>query len=134
MRADKRNLPCRQTAQPHGGTILAKPGWFTVTLVNKCGMYWKTKYRICNAIFFGGLINFAVFWCATVSLGGDAVSGTEEGGRYFLSSHGHLTEVSHGVFTYSLVHTYSIFFTHPLAILAGFIGQRIKKSHDSRIA
>ena len=74
------------------------------------------------------------FWFAAVALGGDAVSGKAEAGHYYLSNHGRLTEVSGQVFTYSRVHTYSVFITHPLALLAGFIGYRIKKNHEPHAA
>jgi hypothetical protein len=77
-----------------------------------------------------GWLNFMAFWFAAVALGGDAVSGKSEAGHYYLSSHGRLTEVSGPVFAYSRVHTYSVFVTHPLALLAGLIGYRIKKSHE----
>ena len=97
-------------------------------------MHWKTSYRICAAIFFAGWLNFMVFWFAGVALGGDALSGKVQGSHYFLSSHGRLTEVSQSIFTYSRIHTYSIFITHPIAMLAGFIGYKIKKSHEKTAA
>ena len=97
-------------------------------------MDWKTSYRICWTLFFLGWLNFMVFFFVAVALGGDAVSGRVEAGHYYLSSHGHLTEVSRGVFTYSRIHTHAIFITHPLAMFAGYIGYRIKKSHESTAA
>ena len=99
-------------------------------LAGSTRMSWKTSYRICFALFFLGWLNFLVFWCAAVALGGDAVSGKTAAGHYYLSSHGHLTEVSGQVFTYSLVHTYAVFITLPLVLLAGFMGARIKKHHE----
>lgn len=95
-------------------------------------MDWKTSYRVCFVLFFLGWLNFIAFWLAAVALGGDAISGKIESGHYFLSSHGHLNEVSRRVFAYSRFHTYSVFITHPLALLAGYIGCRIKKSHEAQ--
>jgi hypothetical protein len=79
-----------------------------------------------RVIWFGALANFAVFWIVAVLNGGDAVSGREEGGRYFVSSHGHYTEISKAFFEYSLIHTRSVWFTHPLALgsLFWFLGRR----------
>jgi hypothetical protein len=119
------------SACPAGGHHLSGP---EPNVRRRRVMDWKTSYRVCFAIFFAGWLNFMVFGIAAVSLGGDAMSGKVEGGHYYLSNHGHLTEVSSGVFTYSRIHTYSIFITQPLALLAGFIGHRIKKSHEQSAA
>jgi hypothetical protein len=51
-------------------------------------------------------INFAIYLGVAVWIGGDAINGRQSLGRYFLSNHGKLTEVSHGVFLYSEIHTY----------------------------
>ena len=88
--------------------------------------------RICHFIFFAALLNFLSFWLVAVFLGGDALSGKSEAGRYFLSNHGVLTEVSKNVFNYSLVHTISIWFTHPAGIIALVIAQRTAKRNNSR--
>lgn len=66
-------------------------------------------------LFFGGLLNFLIFWHVAVFLGGDAVSGKVEDGRYFVSGHGKLTEVSAETWRYSYAHTVSTWITHPLA-------------------
>jgi hypothetical protein len=73
--------------------------------------------RVFQLGFFVGIVNFAIFWFAALYLGGDAISGKMVDGHFFLSSHGHLTEVSQSVFTYSKWHVLSVFVTHPLAIL-----------------
>jgi hypothetical protein len=77
-------------------------------------------------------INFAAFVVGAIYLGGDAVNGHEAAGRYFLSMHGKLTEVSRGVFEYSLWHTCSVFVTHGLAILVGLICFRMAKAAQAR--
>ena len=70
-------------------------------------------------LFFVAFFNFLAFWFVSVSIGGDALSGKVEGGRYYVSSRGKFTEVSRGVWTYSRVHTISVLITHPLGILGG---------------
>jgi hypothetical protein len=53
------------------------------------------------------IVNFFAFIMALLYLGGDALNGKEEKGRYFLSQHGTLTEVSAAVFSYSKWHAIS---------------------------
>lgn len=55
-------------------------------------------------------INFAAFVAGSLWLGGDALNGHEQDGRYFLNSHGRFTEVSHAVFAYSWWHAMSAIF------------------------
>jgi len=83
--------------------------------------------KIYTSIFFAAIINFAVFMIIAVIIGGDALSGKEEGGRYYVSNHGKLTEVSRPVFMYSFYHTCSIFITHPLGIIAIILSNRIER-------
>jgi hypothetical protein len=45
-------------------------------------------------LFFGGLANFFIFWHVSVMNGGSPSRGKVEDGRFYLSSHGRLTEVS----------------------------------------
>jgi hypothetical protein len=78
-------------------------------------------------IFYLGIANFAVFFILALYLGGDAINGSVIDGRYFLSSHGRLTEVTQGVFTYSQGHTRSLFVTHPLAMLSAWLRGRQPK-------
>ena len=92
----------------------------------------KTLKRICVTIFFLGFANFAAFLIAAVVLGGVAVSGKVEDGRYYLSNHGRLTEVSRGTYFYSRVHTHSVWVTHPIAILAAIVASRLNK-HEKRV-
>ena len=84
------------------------------------------SYRViihsaCKIIFLLALLNFGLFIVNAMFLGGDALNGKVEGGRYFLSNHGVYTEVNYFVFTYSKLHAISLFITHPLAILAAFV-------------
>jgi hypothetical protein len=85
--------------------------------------------RILQVVFALGFVNFLVFWFGAVYLGGDAISGKAVDGHYFLSSHGHLTEVSQRVFDYSKWHTRSVSVTHPLAMFCGWLLSRRPDSH-----
>jgi hypothetical protein len=69
------------------------------------------------ALFFGGILNFVVYWHLSVYLGGNALSGRVENGKYYLASHGRRTEVSRAMWEYSHRHSKSIQITHPLALL-----------------
>jgi hypothetical protein len=84
-----------------------------------CAAMPKLLNIIGGTLFFIAFLNFTVFWIVAVSIGGDAISGRVEGGRYYLSNHGKLTEVSPRVWHYSRVHTISIWITHPLGIFGG---------------
>jgi hypothetical protein len=70
-----------------------------------------------------------------LSIGGDAISGKVDGGRYYVSSRGKLTEVSSSVWHYSRAHTISVWITHPLGIVGGggliALGRRLKKAERS---
>jgi hypothetical protein len=77
--------------------------------------------RVWVYLFFLALVNFFAFALVALYLGGDAVNGKIADGHYYLGSHGHYTEVSAGVFTYSRLHTYSVFVTHSLAFLGAFV-------------
>jgi hypothetical protein len=66
-------------------------------------------------------------------LGGDGIAGGTSGGHYYLSEHGHRTEVSHGTWIYSRLHAFSAMISAPAAILAGIIGERLKKKYPSLI-
>jgi hypothetical protein len=76
---------------------------------------------LCVSAVVVGLLNFLAFGIIATCLGGDAVNGRTENGRYFLSSHGKDIEVSRAVFNYSRIHVYSVWITHPLALLSGII-------------
>lgn len=73
------------------------------------------------------IANFLVFGAVAFRLGGDAVNGKAENGRYYL--HGKLsgsagkgyTEVSEAVFNYSKWHVYSIFLTWPVMLAGNFL-------------
>ena len=85
-------------------------------------------------VVYLAVANFAVFWIVAGKIGGDAVSGRAEGGRYFLSDHGIRTEVSRAVYNYSLVHTVSVWATHGLAFGGGLVLYALGRLYESRPA
>jgi hypothetical protein len=62
-----------------------------------------------------------IFVVIALIIGGDAISGHETAGHYYLANHGKLTEVSRMVFVYSKIHATSLVITHPLAMIAGIV-------------
>ena len=70
-----------------------------------------------NIVFFISVANFLAFCAISEVIGGDAINGYAEHGRYFLRSHGRTTEVSEAVFAYSKWHAISCFVTHSLVLL-----------------
>jgi hypothetical protein len=74
--------------------------------------------------FFGGMVNFAIFLIGALYLGGDALNGRAVDAHYYLANHGHLTEVNRSIFTYSKWHVWSVFVTHPLAMLCAWLLSR----------
>lgn len=91
----------------------------------------KTILNICRGIIVVGLINLTVFILIAVVLGGDAVSGGASEGHYFLSAHGHRTEVSHITWIYSRVHFYTAMVSGPAVIAAGVAAGIIKKKYPA---
>ena len=81
----------------------------------------ETKKTLCGLVIAIGILNFLAFAITATSLGGDAINGRSENGHYYLSSHGKSTEVSEAVYNYSRMHDYSVWITHPLAMVAGLI-------------
>jgi hypothetical protein len=82
---------------------------------------------VLSAAFIAAVVNFAVFWLVALYLGGDAVNGKAEGGRFFLGSHGRYTEVSEAVYMYSKWHVYVTWTTAAFGIVAAYWHQRIKR-------
>jgi hypothetical protein len=88
--------------------------------------------RFFKYFFIVWAINLVLFFILTAYLGGDAINGKIIDGRYFLSSHGRLTEVSHRVFIYSEVHTVIFIVLGVLAMPLAMIKnrQKNKKGQD----
>lgn len=89
--------------------------------------------RFCKLLIILGLLNFGAFLAGTLYLGGDAVNGKVEAGRYYVfglrvqSWQKVYTEVSEPVFTYSKWHAYSVMATWPVLMAAAFVSSQIKK-------
>ena len=83
------------------------------------------------AIVIVALVNFFSFIAIDLYLGGDALNGRQAAGHYFLANHGRMTEVSRTVFEYSQWHALSLFVTHPLALLIGWLAFRKRKPLQS---
>lgn len=103
-----------------------------MTKIPMTRMLWR--YRDIEAVARGGAIpgwlayavvviaaiNFIVFAAGTVYFGGDALSGYQAGGRYFVAYRDDVTEVSQAVFEYSRWQALSLFVTNPFAAAVGW--------------
>jgi hypothetical protein len=81
---------------------------------------WKNTPKWLRVVFIVAILNFASFWIIGVLNGGDAINGKEEGGKYFLNSHGHYTAVSKTFFDYSAFHALTVLVTHMAAFFGAF--------------
>jgi len=77
--------------------------------------------KILRVIALVAMVNFFAFWYGALIIGGDAINGKEDGGKFFVGDHGKYTEVTEGVYRYSRFHALSLFVTHPLGMVAGLI-------------
>ncbi len=81
------------------------------------------------------ILNFVSFAVISTIIGGDAIHGKVEGGRYYIGGHGHFAEVSPSVFKYSTFHTEWFLVTLPLVWVGGSILERQKrKERDNHAA
>lgn len=67
-------------------------------------------------------LNFVAYVITACILGGDAWNGRIQQGHYYLSMHGHLTEVSRAMFEYSLWHTYVLWINFAVIIALRLLG------------
>src|SRR4051812_26095174 len=65
--------------------------------------------------------NFLLYAVIADNIGGDAINGKVDAGRYYLGSHGQYTEVSRAVFTYSKFHTYAVWANYLLFFISGAV-------------
>lgn len=72
-------------------------------------------------------VNFFALLVGAMWLGGDAVNGKIEGGRYILGNHGRYHEVSAAVYHASMLPVLSVLITHPLGMFAAWRRQRRAK-------
>ena len=78
-----------------------------------------------------GIANFVVFVAISEYLGGDAINGKHEQGRYFLGGKNTYTEVSRAVWIYSKTHVIAVWVTHILTI-AAFVFLGYLRSQEPR--
>jgi hypothetical protein len=83
--------------------------------------------RAFQAFAVFAVVNFIAYVVVSQLIGGEAWSGKEVDGRYFLSSHGQLTEVSQALYIYSLWHTISVFVTWPPLLVISLLMPGDKK-------
>lgn len=94
----------------------------------------RELYRFLRKLFstavIASILNFVLFLAGTFYLGGNAVKGKIEAGRYYVWGYHHgvegYAEVSHAAFNYSKWHADSVIVTWPFMILAAFMYQRIR--------
>ena len=85
---------------------------------------WAHMSRVERVIFIGGLLNFVALLMISMWVGGDAVQGKVEDGRYFVAEEGRYHEVSATFYRLNQLHVISIFLTVPLAGLVTWRGER----------
>ena len=68
-------------------------------------------------IIWAFVLNFVSYWIIAVLIGGDAINGYAEDGRYDLMNHGYETEVPRWLFVYSTWHSV-VTILSPLALLS----------------
>ena len=82
-----------------------------------------------------GLLDFVSFLIGVSYLGGDAVNGKIDGGRYYLYGPYHGMKgyhaVSQAVFDYSRWHAYSLMIIWPLMIVLSIAAERASKRVNS---
>jgi hypothetical protein len=79
---------------------------------------WKDTPRWVRVLLCLALVNFLVYVVVAGTHGGDAWNGYTKDGHYFVSQHGHATEVSRSFWMYSYYHTIFLWITHLSAMAA----------------
>jgi hypothetical protein len=79
--------------------------------------------HVVNVLFVAWLFNFLIFGFVAQILGGDAVNGRAEEGRYFLADHGTLTQVSKATWLYSRFHVYGLAIHFTILLVALFFAR-----------
>jgi hypothetical protein len=88
---------------------------------------WAHLTRLERVIFIGGLLNFVALFVISLWVGGDAVQGKVEDGRYFVAEEGRYHEVSALFFRLNQLHVASVFLTVPLSGIMAWCGERRAK-------
>ncbi len=88
------------------------------------------RKRLFAAYAAAALGNFAVFVAVAIYIGGDAINGHAQNGRYFLCFHGNCHEVGRALFMYSWWHAISVIVTFiPLVIIGAMSELRPRRPH-----
>ena len=98
----------------------------------------RVLYRFLRKLVFAvvilSVLNFALFLVGTLYLGGNAVKGKIEAGRYYVRGYLRGTtgyvQVSQAAFNYSKWHAYSVIVTWPFMILGAFMFSRIRRQPE----
>jgi hypothetical protein len=91
--------------------------------------------KLASVVTVIGLLDFVSFLIGASYLGGDAVNGKIDGGRYYLygpyNGMKGYNEVSQAVFDYSRWHVYSLMIIWPLMIVLSIAAERASKRVNS---
>jgi hypothetical protein len=88
-----------------------------------------TTRRVAAACTVLGTVNFFAAGAISMIIGGDALHGKVEQGRFFLGNKGEYTEVSAAVYYYNLVHMISMF-ASPIVVAGGGITYWLLYEHE----
>jgi hypothetical protein len=91
----------------------------------------KSREMLWRVVSFVCLFNFVICIMTHLFIGGSAVNGFSGAGKYFVANGAEITQVTRAVFYYSLVHSYSLYITHPLAFIALYFADKEKKSYST---
>ena len=80
----------------------------------------SSQYQALLLVIALCFLNFVTFMVVAYFVGGDAGNGKVVDGHFYLGYKGEFTEVSEGVYTYSLWHLRSLAATFPLGFVAMF--------------
>lgn len=83
---------------------------------------------VAKPVSIPGIVNFAVYVAVAYWLGADAVNGYSHAGRYSLAMHGRSTEVTTGVFEFSLWYTRVLIGHFVLGLVLGLWARPWRKS------
>jgi len=88
--------------------------------------------KISGILFALAILNMLAFAVITSVIGGDAISGKIEDGRYYVSNRGKYTEVSQSVYTFSRIHIYSVVLMYALLFCAAGIRALTKSPEENQ--
>src|SRR5882762_10146722 len=88
--------------------------------------------RFSTIVFVVAWLNGCAFAVHDTVLGGSASNGKVENGKYYVSSHGHYTEVSRSAFEFCKWHEWSAAGLILLALFVGLDGALSKRKHQPK--